>query len=72
MTIDINPDRIVISTHKEDIMKALGHFFSEVFKGSATSENPNLHNEWARARADAARFGPSHVAEIDAIFSRQS
>lgn len=53
-------------------MKSLGKFFADVFKGSATSETPNLHNEWARARADAARFGPSHVAEIDAIFSRQS
>ena len=52
-------------------MKALGQYFAEVFKG-ATSETHNIQSEWAKARRDASRFGPSHVAEIDAIFSRQS
>ena len=52
-------------------MKALGIFFSEMFKTDATSRF-TFQNEWERARAEAARFGPSHVAEIDAIFARQS
>ena len=64
-------DKIKVSTHKEDIMKALGSFFSGMFKTDATS-NYKLQSEWDRARADASRFGPSHVAEIDAIFARQS
>lgn len=52
-------------------MKALGSFFSGIFNTDATS-NLTIQNEWAKARAEASRFGPSHVAEIDAIFSRQS
>lgn len=64
-------DKIYVSTHKEDIMKALGSFFSGMFKTDATSKF-TVQNEWDRARSQAARFGPSHVAEIDAIFSRQS
>ena len=52
-------------------MKALGHFFSEMFKSNATSRH-SFRNDWDRARADASRFGPSHVAEVDAIFSRQA
>lgn len=64
-------DKIKVSTHKEDIMRALAHFFSEVFKPDATS-NYKLQSEWDRARIEASRFGPSHVAEIDAIFARQS
>lgn len=51
-------------------MKALGYYFAEMFKG-ATS-NSNVQSQWDRARSEASRFGPSHVAEIDAIFSRQS
>ena len=62
---------INISTHKEDIMRAFAHFFSEVFRTDATS-NSKIQSEWDRARSQAARFGPSHVAEIDAIFSRQA
>jgi hypothetical protein len=60
-----------VSTHKEDIMRAFGHFFSEVFRTNATSDK-FFQTEWDKARNEAARFGPSHVAEIDAIFSRQS
>ena len=52
-------------------MKALGHYFADVFRG-ATSRTYNIQSEWDKARSDASRFGPSHVAEIDAIFSRQS
>lgn len=52
-------------------MKAFAQFFSEVFRTEATS-NSKIQSEWDRARNQAARFGPSHVAEIDAIFSRQS
>lgn len=64
-------DKIKVSTHKEDIMKALGSFFSGMFRTDATSKF-TFQNEWDRARADASRFGPSHVAEVDAIFARQS
>lgn len=64
-------DKIKVSTHKEDIMRAFAHFFSEMFKTDTTS-NYKLQSEWDRARSQAARFGPSHVSEIDAIFSRQA
>ena len=64
-------DKIKVSTHKEDIMRAFAHFFSEVFRTDATS-NYKLQSEWERARSEASRFGPSHVAEIDAIFARQA
>ena len=63
--------KIKVSTHKEDIMRAFAHFFSEVFRTDATS-NYKLQSEWERARSEASRFGPSHVAEIDAIFARQA
>ena len=52
-------------------MRAFAHFLSEVFRSDATS-NTKIQSEWDRARNQAARFGPSHVAEIDAIFSRQA
>jgi hypothetical protein len=52
-------------------MKALGNFFSGMFRTDATSRFM-FQNEWDRARAEASRFGPSHVAEVDAIFARQS
>lgn len=51
-------------------MRAFAHFFSEVFRTDATS-NYKLQREWEKARHEAAQFGPSHVAEIDAIFARQ-
>ena len=63
-------DKIKVSTHKEDVMRAFAHFFSEVFRTDATS-NYKLQREWEKARHEAAQFGPSHVAEIDAIFARQ-
>jgi|688.fasta_scaffold644525_2 hypothetical protein len=52
-------------------MKALGTFFSGVFKEDTISPS-TFQQEWDLARNNAARFGPSHVAEIDAIFSRQA
>lgn len=52
-------------------MKAVGQFFAGMLSG-AKSGNSSIQNEWEKARADAARFGPSHVAEIDAIFARQA
>lgn len=52
-------------------MKALGVYFAEMFR-SATSGPFTIQSEWDKARSDASRFGPSHVAEIDAIFSRQA
>lgn len=52
-------------------MKALGQLFAGIVK-SATSNTYSFQSEWDKARNDASRFGPSHVAEIDAIFSRQS
>ena len=52
-------------------MRAFAHFFSEVFNTDATS-NYKLQSEWDKARSEASRFGPSHVAEIDAIFARQA
>ena len=30
----------------------------------------DIHREWERERRNAAQFGPHHVQEIDAIFSR--
>jgi hypothetical protein len=71
LTLYRYPDKINISTHKEDIMKALGNYFAEMFR-SATSGPFTIQSEWDKARRDASRFGPSHVAEIDAIFSRQA
>jgi hypothetical protein len=53
-------------------MKALGRFFSGIFSSVAKSESENIHYRWGIERNKAAQFGPSHVAEIDAIFSRQS
>lgn len=52
-------------------MKSLGYFFSEMFRLDATSKH-SFRSDWDKARADASRFGPSHVAEVDAIFSRQA
>ena len=46
-------------------MKSLAKFINKIFVS-----NDTVHQAWDRARRDAAKFGPSHVAEIDAIFSR--
>jgi hypothetical protein len=54
-------------------MKTLMRAFENLFT-SATStkekENRDVYREWTRQRELAAKFGHSHVAEIDAIFSR--
>lgn len=36
----------------------------------AQRERRNIHREWERERAAAAKFGSHHVQEIDAIFTR--
>ena len=51
-------------------MKAIGQYFAGMFKEATSSQS--IQSQWDIARRDASRFGPSHVAEIDAIFSRQS
>lgn len=54
-------------------MKSLKSVFVNLFT-SATStdekENKDMYREWTRQRELAAKFGHSHVAEIDAIFTR--
>lgn len=52
-------------------MKTLKRAFENFF--TTTSEEKELKNayrDWDRERKNAAQFGPNHVAEIDAIFSR--
>lgn len=62
-------DKIEISTHKEDTMETIKNFLSDMFGKNATSIT-KFQREWEKARSDASNYGPSHVAEIDAIFSR--
>jgi hypothetical protein len=54
-------------------MKSLKSVFVNLFT-SATSaeekESRDAYREWTKQRELAARFGHSHVAEIDAIFTR--
>lgn len=51
------------------LIRALENLFT-----NATSEEEKerraVYREWQRERESAARFGASHVQEIDAIFSR--
>jgi hypothetical protein len=49
-------------------MKAFSRLFENLFTSSATSEAEKIYREWDRQRASA--YGPSDLAEIDAIFSR--
>lgn len=44
--------------------------FAGLFRDRATSEAVSVQREWDRLRE--AALTPSHKAEIDAIFSRQS
>lgn len=54
-------------------MKTLMRKFENLFT-NATSEDEKdrraMYREWQREREAAARFGASHVQEIDAIFTR--
>lgn len=54
-------------------MKSLKSVFVNLFT-NATSEDEKsrraMYREWQRERESAARFGASHVQEIDAIFTR--
>lgn len=49
-------------------MKAIGSLFARMFEDRPTRRSIEI--EWDRQRNLAKSFGPSHVAEIDAIFSR--
>lgn len=49
-------------------MKAIGSLFARMFEDRPT--RISYSTEWDRQRELAKAFGPSHVAEIDAIFSR--
>lgn len=48
-------------------MKAIGSLFAQMF---SSHKQRTISVEWDRQRRLAQSFGPSHVAEIDAIFSR--
>jgi hypothetical protein len=48
-------------------MKAFGRLFARLFEDRPTR---TYSTEWDRQRELARAFGPSHVAEIDAIFQR--
>ena len=54
-------------------MKSLKRVFENLFT-NATSEEEKarraMHRAWAAEREKAAKYGPHHVQEIDAIFSR--
>ena len=52
-------------------MKLLGQAFNKVFSITENEESHGvkIYREWDRQRARA--LGPSDLAEIDAIFSRQ-
>lgn len=49
-------------------MKAIGSLFARLFEDRPI--RTKFYTEWDRQREMAKAFGPSHVAEIDAIFSR--
>ena len=54
-------------------MKSLKRVFENLFT-NATSEEEKarraMHRAWQKEREKAAQYGPHHVQEIDAIFSR--
>lgn len=54
-------------------MKSLKRVFVNLFT-TATSEEEKarraMHRAWQKEREKAAQYGPHHVQEIDAIFSR--
>jgi hypothetical protein len=49
---------------------SISQIMSTLVRGSE-NRNMNINSIWQVERNRAAQFGPSHVAEIDAIFSRQ-
>jgi len=51
-------------------MRSFFRMLSEVISGSTTERN-DFYWKWDFERNRAANFGPSHVSEIDSIFSRQ-
>jgi hypothetical protein len=57
-------------------MKTLKRAFENIFTNAKSecedTSNRKVYREWEIQRKAAARFGHSHVAEIDAIFSRSN
>lgn len=54
-------------------MKTLKRAFENLFTGAKSQEErdkQDMYREWQKERNAAAKFGASHVQEIDAIFSR--
>lgn len=54
-------------------MKTLKRAFENLFTSATSTEEKErreMYREWQRERESAARFGASHVQEIDAIFTR--
>jgi predicted P-loop ATPase len=54
-------------------MKTLMRAFENLFTNAKSTEEKELtkmYRAWTVEREKAAKYGPHHVAEIDAIFSR--
>ena len=54
-------------------MKRLKSVFVNFFTSAKSAEekmNQDIYREWTKQRSLAAKYGPHHVDEIDAIFSR--
>lgn len=53
-------------------MKVFTRLFANLFTNATSEENDRhaMYRAWQRERESAARFGASHVQEIDAIFTR--
>jgi hypothetical protein len=49
---------------------SISEIMSSLMQGSG-NRNMNINSVWQVERNRAAQYGRSHVAEIDAIFSRQ-
>ena len=68
MTIKQIPASMLISIKKEEYMNKIKRAFVLFFTKPAASEMEKIYKEWNNQRSTA--FGPSDLAEIDAIFSR--
>ena len=54
-------------------MKRIKNVFVTFFTSTKSAEekrNQDVYREWTKQRSLAAQYGPHHVDEIDAIFSR--
>jgi hypothetical protein len=59
---------LIYNPKGDDYMRAFSRLFSNVFT-DRTTKNESVRRQWDQMRAKA--LGPSDLAEIDAIFSRQ-